>query len=83
MTSWSAKIRSKVRSIGVVRAASRHLPKRRPIAVYELSGTFRLVGDITSGVPTDNWFESNLDDRFQWIPVPYEADIYPMKESVA
>lgn len=83
MISWSAKIRSKVLSIGVVRAASRHLPKRRPIAVYELSGTFRLVGDITSGAPTDNWFKSNLDDRFQWIAVTYKADIYPMKESVA
>jgi PE-PPE domain len=83
MTSWSAKIRSKVLSIGVVRAAARHLPKRRPIAVYELSGTFRLVGDIGSGVRTDNWFKSNLDDRFQWFDVPYEADFYPMKESVA
>lgn len=83
MTSWSPKIRSKVLSIGVVRAASRQLPKRRPIAVYELSGTFRLVGNITSGVRTDNWFKSNLDDRFQWIAVPYKADIYPMKDSVA
>jgi hypothetical protein len=77
MASWSPKIRSKVLSIGVVRAASRHIPKRRPIAVYELSGTFRLVGDITSGVPTDNWFKSNFDDRFQWIAVPYKADFYP------
>jgi Cutinase len=83
MASWSPKIRSKVLSIGVVRAASRHIPKRRPIAVYELSGTFRLVGDITSGVPTDNWFKSNFDDRFQWIAVPYKADFYPMKDSVA
>jgi hypothetical protein len=83
MTSWSPKIRSKALSIGVVQAASRHLPKRRPIAVYELSGTFRLIGDITAGVRTDNWFKSNLDDRFQWMAVPYKADIYPMKASVA
>ena len=51
------------------------------IAVYELSGTFRLCGD-TMGVRTDNWFASNLDDRFQWIPVAYEADFCPMQESV-
>ena len=87
MTSWPAKIRSKVLSIGAGRAGSRHRRKGRPIppkiAVYELSGTFRLVGNITSGVPTDNWFASNLDDRFEWIPVAYEADFYPMEESVA
>jgi hypothetical protein len=79
MPNWSPKIRSKVLSIGVVRAASRRLPKRQPIAVYELSGTFRLF-DITSGVRTDNWFKSNLADRFQWIAVPYKAEFYPMKK---
>ena len=54
------------------------------VTVFELSGAFNLVSNVALGVPTDDWFSQNLNaDFFQWVPVPYQADLYPMNQSVA
>jgi len=54
------------------------------VTVFELSGAFNLVSNVAIGMPTDSWYSQNLNaDYFQWIPVPYQADLYPMSQSVA